>query len=205
MKAARPPLVGVALLAVLGGCVAGPAGGAAESPAVTPTAPESPTMTARAATPTPPARVTAADRPHVPATCRLAKPTRPFLPPARYPSRPPAHYGAEWYGTARLWTMLQRDSEVWYSHPRGPGGFGQKTFWWSVEWKVANELQPAITVTGRRLDGPGGFTSPGPGTNAGADFGTAMLIGVAIPTTGCWRITAIYRGATLSYVAWVGD
>jgi hypothetical protein len=32
-----------------------------------------------------------------------------------------------------------------------------------------------------------------------------MLIGVAVPTTGCWRITATYRGATLSYVAWVGD
>jgi hypothetical protein len=101
--------------------------------------------------------------------------------------------------------MLYRDGEVWYSLPRDADGFGQKTFWWSADWGVANELQPAIGVAGRRLDGPGRFTSPGPGTNAGADFGTAMLIGVAIPATGCWRITATYRGATLSYVAWVGD
>ena len=56
---------------------------------------------------------------------------------------------------------------------------------------------------GRQLDGPGRFTSPAHGTNAGADFGSAMLMGIDVPTAGCWQITATYRKASLSYVAWV--
>jgi len=73
--------------------------------------------------------------------------------------------------------MLRRAGEVWYNLPRATDGFGQKTFWWSADWDVANELQPAISVTGRRLDGPGRFTSPGPGTNATADFGNSAEFG----------------------------
>jgi len=60
-------------------------------------------------------------------------------------------------------------------------------------------FEPTIIVTGRRLDGPGAFTF-GPGTNASADFGTAMLVGIDIPSYGCWELTARYRLATLSYV-----
>jgi len=32
-----------------------------------------------------------------------------------------------------------------------------------------------------------------------------MLVGVGVPTTGCWEITANYKRATLSYIVWVGD
>lgn len=145
--------------------------------------------------------------PRVPSTCHLTKPVQPFVPPAgsSAPPRPPDYYDSEWYGNARLWTMLRHEGEIWFALPRGPDGFGQKTFWWSAEFDVSHEPQPAISVTGRQLDGPGHFASPAPGTNAGADFGSAMLIGVSIPTIGCWRITATYRQASLSYIAWVGD
>jgi len=154
-----------------------------------------------------PARIAAATPPPVPATCHLTKPTHSFVPPAGYPApaRPPDSYDAGWYGTARLWTMLRHAGEVWYGLPNGADGLGQKTFWWSADFDVNHENQPAISVTGRQLDGPGRFSSPAPGTNAEADFGSAMLIGVGIPTTGCWQITATYRRATLSYVAWVGN
>jgi hypothetical protein len=53
---------------------------------------------------------------------------------------------------------------------------------------------------GQQLDGSGVFTAGSPGTNAGADFGMAMLVGFDVPAPGCWRITATYREATLSYV-----
>jgi len=141
----------------------------------------------------------------VPSSCHLTKPTDPFVPLAEYraPARPPAYYDAEWYGTARLWTMLRRGGEVWYGLPLGADGFGQKTFWWSADFDVNHEEQPAISVTGRQLDGSSRFTSPAPGTNAGADFGSAMLIGVSVPTSGCWEITASYQHASLSFVAWV--
>jgi hypothetical protein len=100
--------------------------------------------------------------------------------------------------------MLRHGGEVWFDLPRGADGLGQKTFWWSADFDVVNEPQPTISVTGRQLDGFGRFASPAPGTNAGADFGSAMLIGVGVPTAGCWEITATYKRATLSYVAWVG-
>jgi hypothetical protein len=41
-------------------------------------------------------------------------------------------------------------------------------------------------------------------TNAHAgDIGHAMLVGLSIPGSGCWEVSAEYQGATLSFVAWV--
>ncbi len=56
---------------------------------------------------------------------------------------------------------------------------------------------------GTRLDGPGAFEVSG-GTNASA-VGTAMLVGVVFPTSGCWQVTGRYRDATLSYVVSITD
>ena len=191
-------LVGAALI----GCVTAPTPGAhgsgsprgSGSPAIPPATPTS------AASPS----VNAATSHLVPSTCHPTKPTHPFLPPAENsaPARPPAYYDAEWFGTEGLWTMLRHGGEVWFDLPLGADGLGQKTFWWSADFDVIHEPQPAISVTGRQLDGFGRFASPAPGMNAGADFGSAMLIGVGIPMTGCWEITATYKHATLSYVAW---
>ena len=66
------------------------------------------------------------------------------------------------------------------------------------------EPQPAITVRGRRLDiaGPT-FTAGGPGTNAIDASGEWMLVGLSLPTPGCWEITGQYRSHTLRYVVWV--
>ena len=135
--------------------------------------------------------------------CAVTRPTATFVPPDPYPAVPPAAYGSAWYGTADLWAMLAVDGEVWTPDPAQPLPFTQKTFWWSADWDPATEYTPAITVTGTRLDGQGSF-SHGPGTNARADFGAAMLVGVEVPSEGCWRLTARYREAELSYVVWVG-
>ena len=144
------------------------------------------------------------------APCHVTRPEPAFIPPGpyipegRFVATPPGYYESVWYGSARLWTMLDRDGEVWGPWVRLDAGLPQKTFWWSADWVPQDELQPAITVTGRRLDANGSFVG-GPGTNATADFGTAMLVGIDIPTYGCWRITARYRGASLSYVVSVVD
>ena len=144
-----------------------------------------------AATPTP--------SPGAAAACAVTRPEPVFKAPKPFPVRPPAYYRSDWYGSGHLWTMLDHDGETWQHLPTSPSGLTQKTFWWSQDWIAADEPEPAISVTGHRLDGPGGF-SFGPGTNATADFGTAMLVGIEIPTAGCWEITARYRTATLSYV-----
>jgi hypothetical protein len=200
----------VLAVAVLIGCMAQPGPGAHES--VAPAGTRTPTIRPVTATASPGVEATANPNvsvalPRVPSACHLTKPDQPFVPPAgsSAPPRPPDYYDSEWYGNARLWTMLRHQGEIWFALPRGPDGFGQKTFWWSAEFNVSHEAQPAISVTGRQLDGAGHFASPAPGTNAGADFGSAMLTGVSIPTIGCWQITATYRQASLSYIAWVGD
>jgi hypothetical protein len=204
MRPIRALAVLMLVVTALNGCVAGPAPGAKGIGVAS----GSPSLTTSPATPTSTDSPTAntGSSPHVLSACQLTKPMHPFVPPAAYdaPVRPPLYYDAEWYGTARLWTMLRRGGEVWSNLPRGADGFGQKTFWWSADFDVNHEPQPAISVTGRQLDGSGRFATPAPGTNAGADFGSAMLIGVGVPTIGCWEITATYRHATLLYVTWVG-
>ena len=134
--------------------------------------------------------------------CPITVPTgslvAPTGPPNNWPAEPPARYGARWYGTLDLWTMLDVGGEAW----DGILDTGQKTFWWSRHYRGSPEEQtPDITVTVRSLDGAGpAETFGGPGTNAAADFGAAMLVGVEFPSTGCWELTGTYKGHSLSYV-----
>lgn len=70
---------------------------------------------------------------------------------------------------------------------------------------MRDEPAPALTVVGTRLDGSGIFTAD-PATNAERDdFGEAMLVGLEIPSAGCWQITATYDDAVLSYVVLITD
>jgi hypothetical protein len=172
---------------------------AVPTPRIAPSSRPGPTAAAEAASATPP-------------PCHVTHPEPAFVPPGpdipegRFVATPPAYYEGAWYGTAHLWTMLHRDGEVWGPWLIvQPPGLPAKTFWWSADWVPQDELEPAITVTGRRLDASGSFRFGDPGTNATADFGTAMLVGIDVPTYGCWRITARYRGASLSYVVSVPE
>jgi hypothetical protein len=138
------------------------------------------------------------------AHCPLTKPNGAFTPPPR----PGADYDLSgdrrWYGTAKLWTWLMVDGEVWAGLPRSDAGLTQKTFWWREGYDVRREPTPAITVLGMRLDGPGRFGF-GPGTNASFGQGSAMLVGIQVPEPGCWEVTARYYDESLSYVVWVGQ
>jgi hypothetical protein len=200
MQVAISLVLVLALAAVVLGRIVptGPAGTARSSasasagPGVSPAA-----IAARSATSTPtPTGSTPA--------CKPSRPEPVFVPTRSAPSVPPAYYKSSWFGSARLWTMLSDDGEIWRHLPANPNGLSQKTFWWSVNWESAAEPEPRITVSGRRLDAPGTF-SFGPGTNAGADFGTAMLVGIDVPTVGCWEITGRYHAASLSFTALVED
>jgi hypothetical protein len=138
-------------------------------------------------------------------TCDVTRPEPAFAVPKPFPSMLPDGYRADWFGSAALWTILHRDGEVWRQLPQSADGLTQKTFWFSTDWNADAEPEPAITVIGRRLDGPGTFGFS-PGTNAASvDFGIAMLVGIDVPTVGCWEITGRYRAASLSYVVLVED
>jgi len=195
------------------GSSASPGGARAGAPPSTAAAPAAPAelavTTPAMATPAPPTPATAASNPAAaleanptPSECAITRPGPAFTPPKPYLASPPNAYDSVWYGNAHLWTMLDIGGETWGPWLFAtPPGLPQKTFWWSADWhpEQTGEWEPAITVTGRRLDGPETFKF-GPGTNASADFGTAMLVGIDIPSYGCWELTADYRGVTLSYV-----
>ena len=134
----------------------------------------------------------------------MTLPGDPYFATAPWPRNPPALYQSVWYGSDDLWTMLRPGGENWGHLPNNGGTFTQKTWWWSRKFNLAaGEGTPRIIVTGKRLDAPGSFRAGDPGTSGTADFGAAMLVGVDIPSTGCWEIRAHYKGAELAYVVLV--
>lgn len=126
-----------------------------------------------------------------PDSCPVTIPTGGFVPPAPYRAQPSD--GMVWYGTPELWTALDP------AGARGP----RKSVWWSENFGGGQqEPEPQITATWERLGDPNakGFTSVS-GTNAHTpQDGWFMIAGIDPDETGCWQVTATYRGAQLSYV-----
>jgi len=117
-----------------------------------------------------------------------------FTPPAPYDSL--GFEGEFWYGSNSLWTAIPSDA-IWYSDTL-------KLFWWREGYVWTEEPEPALTVTGERLDASALPLIASKATNAYAgDIGSAMLAGMDFPTLGCWKITGKYGEAELSFVVWV--
>jgi hypothetical protein len=142
-------------------------------------------------------------------TCPVTEPgDTPFDPASSMPAGPPPSYESVWYGSSELWTMVDNDGQTWAELPVGEdGSLSQKTFWWSNDYVLSEELLPDITVTVERLDGSGPkVAAGGPGTNGShRDLGNFMIVGLEIPQSGCWRVTANYRESTLTYVVWASE
>jgi hypothetical protein len=111
-------------------------------------------------------------------------------------------------GTDKLWTVVSK-SGVWGWAPHPPGQEQQvqplsaKTFWASVDYDYKKEPYPALKVTGRRLDGVAPALLTTAATNAFPGPAAGMLVGVYVPTPGCWEITGEYRNEKVSFVVWV--
>lgn len=137
-----------------------------------------------------------------PLNCPLTLPQDPaFVPPGPYAEL--GFGGSFWYGSDLLWTSLPENG-AWANLPHNPEGLTQKTFWWSEQFFWRDELEPALLVTGERLDAKAPSFTYSDATNASAtDIGSAMLMGINIPTPGCWKITGMYKKTDLSFVVWV--
>lgn len=137
-----------------------------------------------------------------PLDCPLTLPQYPaFVPPEPYAEL--GFKGFYWHGSNFLWTSLPENG-VWANLPHNPEGLTQKTFWWSDLFFLRDELEPALVVTGERLDAKAPSFAFNDATSASAtDIGSAMLIGIDIPTPGCWEITGMYKKTILSFVVWV--
>ena len=143
----------------------------------------------------------------VPASCPVTvAPPKPFIPPP--PFKVEESTNSFLIGNEKLWIGV-RKSGVWYwaPHPRGHENevqpLTEKTFWASVDFKYVKEWRPKLKVTGRRLDGSAPPLLTLPTTNAFPGPAAAMLVGVYVPTPGCWEITGEYRREKLSFVVWV--
>jgi len=112
--------------------------------------------------------------------------------------------GRFWYGTPALWTNLPNDG-VWWGLPRDGAGYGQKTVFWREGYVAIDEPNPELTVSGRRLDSPSEGFSFSDSTNGWDASGDFMLLGISVPTKGCWEITATYKDVKLTYVVEVVD
>jgi hypothetical protein len=115
------------------------------------------------------------------------------------PYRPYAGGDAFWFGTDRLWTIL---------NSRGTSAQGEKSFWFRQEWGrhrrwIPDESATKLTITARRLDAP----VPPPEISAqnvyNRDWKSFMLAGINFPTRGCWEIAGHYEDAEVQFVVWV--
>jgi hypothetical protein len=140
-----------------------------------------------------------------PASCPVtAAPEPPFAPPAPWPAASP-YAGQFWHGSAALWTMLNAHG-VWRALPKDAHGFGQKLPWWRDGYFWKDEPQPALVVTGRRLDAEAPPLEALPASNGfHDDLGSFMMTGFNLPTAGCWEVTGAYGEARLSFVVWVAE
>lgn len=132
------------------------------------------------------------------AACTVTRPPEPaFVPPAPWPIRPP-ETDRFWFGNADLWTSLPLDGN-WRQL-----ALGEKFWWWSQEFDVKEDSTPDLTVIARRLDGDAPNFQVSEATNGYHEsINWAMLIGVELPSPGCWEFTGQYKGQELSFVVWV--
>jgi len=137
-----------------------------------------------------------------PKDCPITVPQDPpFTPPAPYSDL--GFKGHFWYGSNSLWVAVPQGG-VWSDLPHNPSGYTQKIPWWSGGYDWNDEPQPALTVSGKRLDAEASPLEASGANGAYADdMGSAMMMGVDFPTLGCWKVTGRYRGAELSYVVWI--
>lgn len=139
------------------------------------------------------------------ANCPTTRPPEPlFIPPARYLQKPPGE-GSFWFGTEKLWTLLPADGIWQLGHytPTDPR-YRQKTFWWRKGYHWRANPTPPLMVRGRRLDAPAPTFVAKRATNGYRDdWNSFMVVGLDIPTVGCWEITGRYEADSLTYVIWV--
>jgi hypothetical protein len=111
--------------------------------------------------------------------------------------------GLFWYGTEGLWTTLHTDG-VWSQMPKTSDGYTQKIVWWSELYSLKDEPQPALVVSGQRLDAKSDPLRFFGATNMiEEEAGEAMLTGVEFPTLGCWEVRAEYKKSSLTFVVWI--
>jgi hypothetical protein len=125
-------------------------------------------------------------------------PDSPFTPPAPYDSMRAAD-GEFWYGTAALWTKLSVDG-VWHTEHNVDrnGGYVTKLIFWSRAFDSRKEHEPQLILTAKRLDGDAPQIAQVAGVTVFVLGKPGIMIGVHIPTPGCWEVSTHYHETTVT-------
>lgn len=141
-----------------------------------------------------------------PASCPVTIPEEGFVPPDRY--GPGRGEGSEWYGSEDLWLTLDDEGEVWLEDQ--DGHLGHRYALWSVhQGEPQDEPEPDVRLVAERLDADAAMafnreTTHG-WTNSRVGRNLFMLTSIQVPTPGCWQVTATYRTASLTWIAWAAE
>lgn len=142
-----------------------------------------------------------------PDSCPVTKPpAHAFVPPSPYPTE--VMFGSFWFGTRKLWTPLLADG-IWKGLPHyrpTDTSFRNKLFWFREGYDWRRDQEPALRITGVRLDSSDPPVVLSERANAGwtSDKNHAFIVdAVDLPTLGCWKLTARYKDGKLSFVVWV--
>lgn len=124
--------------------------------------------------------------------CPVTIPSEPGFVPQDTDQAEPSIDDRVWYGSEDLWTVLSTDG----SYPP------RKSVWWSQDFPGGRlENTPPIEVTWQRLDADRPPITADRGTNAHTpEDGWFMIARIDPDEPGCWKVTATYKGAELSYV-----
>jgi hypothetical protein len=132
-------------------------------------------------------------------TTRLSTPR--FVPPSPYWQD--ASKEMFWYGSNSLWTLLGIQG-TWYidrNALENRGVYSTKLVYWRQGFDWRTEVDPDLRVIAKRLDRKAPLVLAAP---AHAVFVTrtrpAMMVGIDIPSAGCWELTAEYHEHKLSFV-----
>jgi len=138
-----------------------------------------------------------------PKSCPITKPpAHPFVPP--YPAE--VYPGNFWFGSEKLWINLPADG-TWKGLPHyrpTDTAFRQKLLWWHKGFDGRNDLEPTLKVSGKRLDSTAPIFKVEESANTyGGPDSRFLVVGIDIPTLGCWEIKGVFGAAELSFVIWV--
>ena len=134
-------------------------------------------------------------------SCPVTQPPKPaFVPPPPYSEdRSPGFF----LGSPTLWTSVR---DAVQGVPLPEGGKRVKWPWFATGLSAEEKTDPAIFITGRRLD-----AKAQPLGVEGSDysvlpdgrsfFASALLF----PSPGCWEITAKRKDFEMKFVVWVAD
>lgn len=135
-----------------------------------------------------------------PAFCPTTLPTRVYVPPAPYPQSQSAD--GFWYGSDELRMQLPWNG-VWHTNGNVDthGGLRTKLVFWHRGFDWRKEREPDISFTATRLDAEApAITIQGASPVFISTAWPAMMIGVDVPTVGCWEFTARYHAHVLRFV-----